>query len=149
MVKQVLKAIEQTRQLGSTTAPGHSETPDVTEGRPAWVPNPGEECQHKVCSACYRSGKPKSWLSLNGILNGEVPPTVATGFSFLYLQARPIVDATIVKNLGYRAVPLVCNSSSFYDEQIADLCLNPSLESSLAYHRRSQVQPRRHTVSWT
>ncbi|KAK1769055.1 hypothetical protein QBC33DRAFT_339582 [Phialemonium atrogriseum] len=74
--------------------------------RQPWVPRQGEECQHKVCPSCNITGKDKSWLSLNGIANGVIPPTAVTGFSFSYMKSRPVSDPDIVKNLGYRAVPM-------------------------------------------
>ncbi|KAK4232178.1 hypothetical protein QBC38DRAFT_439473 [Podospora fimiseda] len=71
-----------------------------------WVPNHQQECQYKVCHRCHPVGREKSWVSLNGVLNGDVLPHIATGFSFSYIGTRPCADVEIVKNLGCRPVPL-------------------------------------------
>lgn len=49
----------------------------------------------------------KSFVSLNAILNDEVPPTVATAYGFSLLRFRQMSLANIVKNAGYRAVTIV------------------------------------------
>ncbi|KAK3301648.1 uncharacterized protein B0T15DRAFT_405376 [Chaetomium strumarium] len=72
-----------------------------------WVRQETHECQHVVCHQCYPRGREKSWVSLNGVLNGDILPTVATGFSFSYSGSRPCADANVVRNIGCRAVPLV------------------------------------------
>lgn len=72
---------------------------------------PAEECQYKLCPTCHKNGRDKSWLSLDGIANGDIPPTAATAFSFSYMRERPLLDPNVVKNLGYRAVPIVRASS--------------------------------------
>ncbi|KAK4662189.1 uncharacterized protein QC763_711400 [Podospora pseudopauciseta] len=71
-----------------------------------WMPDPKYECQHKVCHRCHPIGRQKSWVSLDGVLNGDIPPTVATGYSFSQVKIRPCVDVETVKNLGCRPVPL-------------------------------------------
>ncbi|KAB5570852.1 hypothetical protein GE09DRAFT_1055628 [Coniochaeta sp. 2T2.1] len=71
-----------------------------------WVPPRHDECKFMVCSACYRAAKDKSWVSLDGIVEGDIPPTVATAYSFVYMKERPVCIAEVVGRLGYRAVPL-------------------------------------------
>lgn len=70
------------------------------------------ECQFKVCHACHHFGMEKSFVSLNAILNDEVPPTVATAFGFSLLRFRQMSHANIVKNAGYRAVTIVRSRDS-------------------------------------
>ncbi|TGJ88136.1 hypothetical protein E0Z10_g656 [Xylaria hypoxylon] len=71
-----------------------------------WVPRgEDEECQAKYCHHCRPSCELRSYLSLDGILNGEVPPTAATGFGFHRMRTRPIVNARIVREIGLRPVP--------------------------------------------
>ena len=70
-----------------------------------WVPDDKAECQHKVCQSCHRVSQEKSWVSLNGVLNGDILPTVATDFAFSFVGSRPIVDVQVAKNLGCRPVP--------------------------------------------
>ncbi|KAK4138151.1 hypothetical protein BT67DRAFT_368959 [Trichocladium antarcticum] len=76
------------------------------DNRP-WMPDKRYECRHTVCHRCHHNGRDKSWVSLNGVLEGDVLPNVAVGLSFRYMGARPCVDARVVRNIGYRAVPLV------------------------------------------
>ncbi|KAI1742502.1 hypothetical protein F4680DRAFT_446066 [Xylaria scruposa] len=67
-----------------------------------WVPR-AEDCQVKYCHHCRPSFGGRSFLSLDGIINGDIPPTAATSFG---LQNKPIADAKVVKNIGLRAVPV-------------------------------------------
>ena len=60
-----------------------------------------------VCRACYRAAKDKAWVSLDGIVEGDISPTVATAYSFVHVGERPVCNAEVVGSLGYRAVPLV------------------------------------------
>ncbi|KAI1811240.1 hypothetical protein GGS20DRAFT_563900 [Poronia punctata] len=71
-----------------------------------WVPREHEECVAKYCHNCRPSCEARSYLSLNGILNGEVQPTAAAGFGFQHIPERPIADVSIVRDIGLRAVPL-------------------------------------------
>ncbi|KAI8951970.1 hypothetical protein F4801DRAFT_247342 [Xylaria longipes] len=84
---------------------GHQSNSPPASGHPAdtkpWVPR--EECQATYCHRCRPSFAPRSFLSLDGIVNGDIPPTAAIGFGF---ATRPIADARIVRNIGLRAVPL-------------------------------------------
>ncbi|KAI1337825.1 hypothetical protein F5Y15DRAFT_417614 [Xylariaceae sp. FL0016] len=82
--------------LSATRSPG--------ETRP-WIPEQQEECQAKYCHRCRPSCKDRAFLSLNGVLSGEIPPTAASSFGFGRLGTRPIYDANVVKNIGLRAVP--------------------------------------------
>ncbi|KAI1310949.1 hypothetical protein F5Y03DRAFT_391945 [Xylaria venustula] len=76
-----------------------------SDSRP-WVPRKEDECQAKYCHRCRPSCEPRTYLSLDGIMNGEIPPTVATGFGFHRLGTRPVVDVRFVKDIGLRPVPL-------------------------------------------
>lgn len=49
----------------------------------------------------------RSYLSLDGVVNGDIPPSAAVGFGFSLMRARPVIDPEIVKNIGCRAVPIV------------------------------------------
>lgn len=81
--------------------------PGFPEKKP-WVPEYAEECQYKCCHRCRPALEGRAYLSLDGILNDDVPPTAATGFGFHTAGARPVMDADIVKKIGLRAVPWVC-----------------------------------------
>ncbi|KAK0623652.1 hypothetical protein B0T14DRAFT_186834 [Immersiella caudata] len=85
--------------------PNHAAQKYPDDGKP-WVPSRLWECQHKICQECNRSAKEKSWLSLDSIVNGDIPPHAATGFSFCHLGFRPEADVEVVRNIGYHAVPL-------------------------------------------
>ena len=90
--------IEESRMLGKEKYP-YRDKP--------WMPSREHECQYKVCHACHHFGTEKSFVSLDAIVNDEVPPTVATAYGFSLLGFRQMSHASIVKNAGYRAVPLV------------------------------------------
>ncbi|KAK4465709.1 hypothetical protein QBC42DRAFT_168364 [Cladorrhinum samala] len=98
------KIAEERKSVPTNYNQAKNKFPD--DGRP-WLPNHKHECQFKACHRCHTVGRDKSWVSLNGVLNGEVLPHLATGFSFSYIGTRPCADAEIVKNLGCRPVPLV------------------------------------------
>ncbi|KAI3337439.1 hypothetical protein HD806DRAFT_529003 [Xylariaceae sp. AK1471] len=70
-----------------------------------WVSRLNEECQAKFCHRCRPSFELRSYLSLDGILNGDVPPTAATGFGFHRIMTRPVMDARVVRDIGLRPVP--------------------------------------------
>ncbi|RYP58104.1 hypothetical protein DL769_009108 [Monosporascus sp. CRB-8-3] len=75
------------------------------ENKGPWIPDYAEECQFKCCHRCRPSLEGRTYLSLDGILKDDIPPTAATGFGFHHAGARPVIDADIVKEIGYRAVP--------------------------------------------
>ncbi|KAK1835136.1 hypothetical protein QBC39DRAFT_251046, partial [Podospora conica] len=72
-----------------------------------WMPSPDSECQFKVCQSCHHFAKEKSYVSLDAIVNDEVPPTVATAYGFGLLGFRQMSHVDVVKNAGYRPIPLV------------------------------------------
>lgn len=100
------------------------------------MPSQRLECQYKVCHRCHRHGQDKSWVSLDGVLKGEVLPTVAVGFSFSYMCARPVADANLVKNLGCRPVPLVSSSDFFQVAMLILASLEVTLQGSNSLRRR-------------
>ncbi|CAN8097312.1 unnamed protein product [Discula destructiva] len=63
-----------------------------------------EECRTTLCPRCGRvgNGEQQAFLSLDGVLNGDIPPAAAVGFGFRALGGRPVANANIVKNLGLR-----------------------------------------------
>ncbi|KAI0435191.1 hypothetical protein F5Y09DRAFT_293968 [Xylaria sp. FL1042] len=87
--------------------------PIPTNMRP-WIPHKDEECQQKYCHTCRPSCEPRSYLSLDGVAMGEVPPTAAIGFGFHQLGARPVVNAEVVKEIGLRPVPWPRAESHIY-----------------------------------
>lgn len=103
-LKVVEKIAEERKSVPTNYNQAKNKFPD--DDRP-WLPNHKHECQYKACHRCHTVGRDKSWASLNGVMNGEVLPHLATGFSFSYIGTRPCADAEIVKNLGCRPVPLV------------------------------------------
>ncbi|KAK0128547.1 hypothetical protein ONS95_000513 [Cadophora gregata] len=70
-----------------------------------WFPLQGGECQFKCCHFCRPSMKERSFLSLNGIANGDIPATTITGFGFHLQRKRPVALVKHVKNLGLRPNP--------------------------------------------
>lgn len=47
----------------------------------------------------------RSYLSLDGVANGELPATAVTGFGFQYHKQRPVALAKHVRSLGLRQSP--------------------------------------------
>ncbi|KAK7936673.1 uncharacterized protein PG986_015111 [Apiospora aurea] len=70
-----------------------------------WVACEAQECQFKCCHACRPSSEQRACLSLDGIAKGDIPPTAITGFGFHLQGSRPLMDAGLIQNIGYRAVP--------------------------------------------
>ncbi|KAM0323306.1 hypothetical protein ACHAQA_008898 [Verticillium albo-atrum] len=65
-----------------------------------WVPRPETECTYKVCPQCRPSGADRITMSLDAVVNGDVPATAATGFGFHHFGQRPVCDISIVANMG-------------------------------------------------
>ncbi|KAL2760925.1 hypothetical protein ACRALDRAFT_2093999 [Sodiomyces alcalophilus JCM 7366] len=72
-----------------------------------WVPRPEDECQFKVCPTCRETGAERACISLNGVLNGDIPATAATGYGFHIFDRRPVYDAAFVAKLGQHASHVV------------------------------------------
>jgi hypothetical protein len=47
----------------------------------------------------------RTYLSLNGIANGDIPFTAITGFGFHLTKKRPVALVKHVRNLGLRPNP--------------------------------------------
>ncbi|KAI0377853.1 hypothetical protein F5Y04DRAFT_263402 [Hypomontagnella monticulosa] len=98
--EEVLKAANQ----GKTTVsppPGFQHM----KSTPPWVPSESNECQFRCCQRCRPSAALRSYLSLDGIVNGDIPPSAAVGFGFHEVGARPVFHPDRFKNLGLRPVP--------------------------------------------
>lgn len=63
-----------------------------------------DECKATLCPSCGRAGAggDLSFLSLDGVLRGDIPPSAAVGYGFRAMGERPVANANIVKNLGLR-----------------------------------------------
>ncbi|KAI0115367.1 hypothetical protein F4814DRAFT_449199 [Daldinia grandis] len=70
-----------------------------------WVPNWAEECRFACCQSCRPSCELRSYMSINSIVDGDIPPTAAIGFGFESCSFRPIIHPDRLKNIGLRAVP--------------------------------------------
>ncbi|KAM7192798.1 hypothetical protein V8F20_008723, partial [Naviculisporaceae sp. PSN 640] len=70
-----------------------------------WMPDEAHQCKYTVCQSCHGAAKDKSWVSLDGMLKGDIPPTVATGYAFSFAGCRPWSFDDTAKNLGCRPVP--------------------------------------------
>lgn len=75
----------------------------MSTGRP-YIVDESRECRTMLCPQCGRggNGEEMSFMSIDGVLKGDIPPTAALGFGFRALGARPVADAKVVKNLGLR-----------------------------------------------
>ncbi|KAH6627585.1 hypothetical protein F5144DRAFT_603843 [Chaetomium tenue] len=63
-------------------------------------------------------GYERTWVSLNSVLNEDIPPNVATGFSFSFARERPVCDANVVRNIGVRPSPLPPHHPAMASEPI-------------------------------
>lgn len=88
------------------TPPSKYKSRKSPSARSPWLPAKGFECQFKCCHSCRPTLLDRSYLSLNAIVNDDVPATAITGFSFNLQKFRPVAKASIVCNLGLRPVPL-------------------------------------------
>ena len=59
----------------------------------------------------------RTYLSIDGIANGDIPAHAAAGWGFGYFKARPICSSSVIKNWGSRPIPLV-NPLTLYLEGI-------------------------------
>lgn len=99
--EQCLKVAAQSSR-STKPPPGFEHLPETK----LWVPDGGRECQYKVCPRCRPSAEIRSFLSLDGIVNGDIPATAALGFGFHLNEARPIIHPDRLKNIGLRPIPL-------------------------------------------
>ncbi|ROV90318.1 hypothetical protein VSDG_08159 [Cytospora chrysosperma] len=100
---QLAKLLKQRENANSTAltdkygflAPAVDDRPYLTSER--------QECKSTLCPHCGKGmvGEEMAFLSLDGILKGDIPPTVAVGHSFRR-HGRPVADAGIVRNIGLR-----------------------------------------------
>ncbi|KAI9649341.1 hypothetical protein NHQ30_001913 [Ciborinia camelliae] len=82
-------------------------TPNLSAPNPRpWLPSRGAECQFKCCHTCRPTLADRSYLSLNSIVNGDLPCTATTGFGFNLQKFRPVGNVEVVKNLGLRPNPV-------------------------------------------
>lgn len=79
-------------------------TPAV-EDRP-YLTGEWHECKNTLCPHCGKGmvGEEMAFLNLDGILKGDIPPTVAVGYSFRK-HGRPVANAEIVRNIGLHLAP--------------------------------------------
>ncbi|KAH8668005.1 hypothetical protein BGZ60DRAFT_528346 [Tricladium varicosporioides] len=68
-----------------------------------WLPLRGGECQFKCCHRCRPALADRSFLSLNAVVNNDVPLTAITGFGFHLQKSRPIGPKDVVENIGLRS----------------------------------------------
>lgn len=73
----------------------------------------------------------RTWLSIDGIVNGDLPATAITGYGFQFARKRPVSDVRVVRNLGLRKA--VCFFLSFFlSHRIRCRCV-----TMLPYHQAS------------
>lgn len=107
----------------------------ATSVRP-FLKNETQECKQTLCPACGRGmmGEEVSYLDLDGILKGDIPPTAALGYGFR-TSGRPIADANIVRNIGLRKVPEKNDQAvpTAQDSQTVQKGANEAEECSFSY----------------
>lgn len=101
---QLAKVLRQHEAAVNTAlADRHGYSISSTDVKPFLMPQ-NEECKTALCPRCGRAGagEQQSFLSLDGVLKGDIPPSAAVGFGFRALGGRPVANANIVRNLGLR-----------------------------------------------
>ncbi|KAI1144204.1 hypothetical protein F5Y05DRAFT_418281 [Hypoxylon sp. FL0543] len=106
---QIRKILEQREHILEVAAQSSAPTSpppgfDYLESTKPWVPSETDECQFKCCPRCRPSAVTRSYLSLDGIVKGDVPPTAAVAFNF-HRYGRLVIPADRLMNIGLRAVP--------------------------------------------
>jgi hypothetical protein len=91
---------------------GRANSPDGDKPR---LPDKKHACNSMACHQCYGLGRQKPWASLDAVMKGDNLPSDITGYSFSPMDVRLVADANIVKNIGFRPVPLVRSPSHFPD----------------------------------
>lgn len=89
-----------------------------------WVCDASTECQYKICPYCRPGAADRAYLSLDGVANGEIPPTAAVGFGFQTLGERPVVNVDTVRDIGLRSESVVSRfGPSFFVSTLTKLQL--------------------------
>lgn len=80
----------------------HSSPSPVSNntGPKSW--KPVGECQFKCCHHCRPSLVDRTWLSLDGIVNDDIPLTAITGYGFHLQKKRPVAPVEVVEHIGLR-----------------------------------------------
>nr|XP_036583754.1 uncharacterized protein CTRU02_06393 [Colletotrichum truncatum]KAF6792897.1 hypothetical protein CTRU02_06393 [Colletotrichum truncatum] len=106
-----------------------------------WVPSLKEECQYKICPYCRPGGADRAYISLDGIADGSIPATAATGFGFHLFRQRPICNSKLVANLGLRSSSTsgASTSSSASYESPSSKTTKDRTDPGLATHLMSQL----------
>ncbi|OTA91851.1 hypothetical protein M434DRAFT_32379 [Hypoxylon sp. CO27-5] len=106
---QIRKILEQREHILDVAARSSSSTLpppgfDHLKSTKPWVPSESEECQFKCCPRCRPSAETRSYLSLDGIVKGDIPPTAAVAFDF-HRIGRDVIHPDRIKYIGLTAVP--------------------------------------------
>ncbi|TLD31674.1 hypothetical protein PspLS_02025 [Pyricularia sp. CBS 133598] len=101
--EQVEKVVAQRKQA-LVAARASAAQAGNTSDRP-WVLSPRQECEMEFCHSCRPYFAERCYLSLTGIVNGDVPATAALGIGFHAYSSRPLYDPNVAKNLGLRRPP--------------------------------------------
>lgn len=81
-------------------------TDSTVEDSP-WLTNHTKPCEYTICPRCRPGAADRTWLSLDGVLGGDIAPTAAVGYGFHVMGYRPVVDADILRTIGDREDPAV------------------------------------------
>ena len=98
------------KQQGTNGANGSSsnQVPESKTNGSSRAPQVKNECCYTVCPRCRPGCADRASLSMDGVVNGEIPPAAAVGFGFHLMGERPVVNSEILKTIGRRTAPSVC-----------------------------------------
>ncbi|KAI0883350.1 ketopantoate reductase PanE/ApbA C terminal-domain-containing protein [Annulohypoxylon maeteangense] len=104
-IRTILSQREHVLKVANEDSSGIEPPPgfEHMSGTKAWVPAEHEECQFKCCVRCRPSAESRSFLNLDEIVNGVIPPSAAIGFSFQRC-GRPVIHPSRLENIGLRPV---------------------------------------------
>ncbi|KAJ0168406.1 hypothetical protein CTA2_6412 [Colletotrichum tanaceti] len=77
-----------------------------------WVPRAKDECVYKICPYCRPGGADRAYISLDGVVEGNIPATAATGYGFHLFRQRPVCSSSLVANLGLRPTTVSAGTSA-------------------------------------
>ncbi|KAI1777763.1 hypothetical protein F4818DRAFT_407874 [Hypoxylon cercidicola] len=140
ILKVAKEASQQVRTGGVSPPPGFEGIQNIKP----WVPSESEECRFRCCRTCRPSAEWRSFLSLDAVMNGEIPPAAATGFGFHRMGTRPVIDSDKLKNIGLRAVPLPRSQTP---STAPDLSSSLSINSSSTDEQMAEVEHLEYTES--
>ncbi|KAL3602408.1 hypothetical protein FPOAC2_06717 [Fusarium poae] len=122
--------------LLDNTPPLHGLDTFMGDNTGEWAYGENKSCQYRVCPRCRPVCIDRSFLSLDAVADGEIPPTAAAGFGFEALGGRPVIDKDVINHINeHRTKAHNRQMMELLEEQIARMLgrhhKNPDLRNVL------------------